>query len=1068
MPKIEVPFRRFAVWMILAAVGICSGSLARADSSTANLSVTVTDSSGAVIPGAHLVLRNADTNREQQNESSKSGSATFPFLKPGHYKLTVSKDAFADVVIDHILLNVGDDKFLQLSLKVGSPSQTVNVDGSGLTINTTDASVSTMVDRKFVENAPLNGRSFQDLISMTPGVITQSPQTAQNIGANGDFSVNGQRTESNYYMVDGVTGNVGSGLGSGVPQAATSGSVAASTALGTTQSLVSVDALQEFRVQSSSYSAEYGRSPGGQFSFATRSGTNSLHGTAFDYLRNNFFDANDWFNDYYGKQISALRQNDFGGTLGGPITIPGLYNGRDKSFFFTSYEGLRLTQPQPAAIQYVPDTNLRNGAAAALQPILNAFPIQNGKEELVPCTQGPTSAYPCPSGNPTGTSVKSGLADFIKVYSIPSRIDSTSVRVDHVFHPRLLVFFRFGDTPSSVTSRTLSSINKSVMNTQTYTLGATSQLSRRVANEFRLGYSRADSTQTQSIDSFGGATAVDLASATGLSGYSNGYASVGLTFSGIGNSSLTAGPSASRERQWNLVDTVSTQLGNHSFKFGLDYRHIKTSLNAPSPLLYASFSTQASLVNDSISFGYVYKFLPATPLFNQFSAFAQDEWHVAQQLNLSLGLRWEVNPPPTEAHGNDAFTLLGTLSNPSSLSVAPRGTALWKTTWYNFAPRLGAAWTALRNPGWETVVRSGAGVFFDTDDQLGANGYYLGLGFTAYKYTSGTPLPVTATQLAFSPSVTAPYTSTVVYAFPQHLQLPYTLGWNVSLQQALGRSQALTFSYVGSNGRRLLQQQQLSLTSLNPNFGAVRYVTGNITSNYQSLQVQFQRSIAHGFQALTAYTWSHSIDLGSNYSALPLTRGNSDFDVRHNFQAGATWDLPSVKTSPLVSALLNQWGLDGRLMVRTGFPVTLSGNYLTDPATGSHYYTNVDLVQNQPIYLHGSKYPGGRAINRAAFSLPVGTNLGNAPRNFVRGFDAVQVNLAARRDFHIYESLTLQFRAEAFNVLNHPNFGYVDPALTDATFGLATKMLNQSLGTVSSQYQQGGPRSMQFALKLLF
>ena len=220
----------------------------------------------------------------------------------------------------------------------------------------------------------------------------------------------------------------------------------------------------------------------------------------------------------------------------------------------------------------------------------------------------------------------------------------------------------------------------------------------------------------------------------------------------------------------------------------------------------------------------------------------------------------------------------------------------------------------------------------------------------------------------------------------------------------------MTFSYVGSNGRRLLQQQQLSLTSLNPNFGTVRYVTGNITSNYQSLQVQFQRSIAHGFQALTAYTWSHSIDFGSNYSALPLTRGNSDFDVRHNFQAGATWDLPLVKTSPLISAVLNRWGLDGRLIVRTGFPITLSGNYLTDPSTGSHYYTNVNLVPNQPIYLYGSNYPGGRALSRAAFSLPTGTDLGNAPRNFVRGFGANQVNLAARREIHIREPLTLQFR----------------------------------------------------------
>ncbi len=183
--------------------------------------------------------------------------------------------------------------------------------------------MSTVIDRKFVENIPLNGRSFQDLISMTPGVVTQNPQNSlQVVGTGGDFSVNGQRTESNYYTVDGVTGNIGAGNGGGVGEAATGGVLGGSTAVGTTQTLLSVDALQEFRVQSSTYSAEFGRSPGGQFSLLTRSGTDIFHGSAFDYLRNDFFDANDWFNDYYGKPTPALRQNDFGGTLGGPLWVP--------------------------------------------------------------------------------------------------------------------------------------------------------------------------------------------------------------------------------------------------------------------------------------------------------------------------------------------------------------------------------------------------------------------------------------------------------------------------------------------------------------------------------------------------------------------------------------------------------------------------------------------------------------------------------------------------------------------------------------------------------------------------
>jgi hypothetical protein len=255
---------------------------------------------------------------------------------------------------------------------------------------------------------------------------------------------------------------------------------------------------------------------------------------------------------------------------------------------------------------------------------------------------------------------------------------------------------------------------------------------------------------------------------------------------------------------------------------------------------------------------------------------------------------------------------------------------------------------------------------------------------------------------------------------------------------------------------------------LNPNFGTIQYFVTGITSNYQALQVQFQRSVAKGIQALGSYTWSHALDFGSNASALPLQRGDADFDVRNNLQAGLTWDLPALAGPRIAQALLHNWGLDGRLIARTAFPVTLGGNLNLDPSTGSEYAGGLNLVAGQPVYLYGPQFPGGKAINPAAFSLPPMGSSGNAPRNFVRGFGATQLNLAARRSFPLHERVVLQFRAETFNLLNHPNFGYVDSEYTDATFGQATQMLNASLGTVASQYQQGGARSMQFALKLTF
>jgi hypothetical protein len=1039
---------KFFHTLLLLLLTLCVSMLLDAQSTNATLSGVVVDSAGKVIPDAMIEILNEATNMHYAGQTNGTGIYTVSILPPGQYRVQVSKDGFKTIIKPGIVLNVQSALALNFTLPIGATSETVTVDSGTSSLNTTDASVTTVIDRKFVQNIPLNGRSFQDLISLTPGVVTHSPQSGGAATVSGDFSVNGQRTESNYYSVDGVSGNLSAGNGYGTQTAATSGSVPSSTALGTTQSLISVDALQEFRVASSTYSAEYGRSPGGQFSLLTRSGTNQFHGTAYDYLRNSFFDANDWFNDRYGELPTALRQNDFGATLGGPVIAPHLYSGRDRTFFFLSYEGLRLTQPQAASINYVPDTYMREQAPPAIQPILNAFPIQTGIDY--------------------GTAANPGLAQFIKAYSVPSQIDSTSIRLDHTFTPKLAIFFRYGTTPSSTQSRSLSEVAQQHIRTSTYTLGATSRLAGNIDNEFRIGYGESKSSQAGTIDAFGAGTPVDLAEQLGVGGYTNPSPYFGIFVSGVGNAVFNVTNAKSENKQWNLVDSVSTAVGNHEIKVGIDYRRVIAPTDPPATSPAAEFFTTSSVLANSVDYLFLEKQVSATPIFNQTSIYAQDEWRIARNVHLSLGLRWEINPPPSEAHGNAAYTLSGSLEDPSTLSLAPRGTALWRTTWHNIAPRLGVAWTMRSAPGWETVFHAGGGVFFDSNSQVASMGFE-GLGFTAYEDYSAVPLPITSGQMQFSTAVAGPpYTGGTVYAFPAHLQLPYTLQWNASIQQALGKSQVFSLTYVGSNGRRLTGQHSYSLTSLNPNFGSVVEFPADLTSNYQALQMQFQRRVAHGLQALASYTWSHSLDFGSSYQALPLVRGNSDFDVRNSFSGGMSWDMPALKGSTPVRNVVGNWGIDGRLAARTAYPITLRGNYLTDAATGRVYFGNLDLVPDEPIYLHGSQYPGGRAINPAAFVSPSGNSAGNAPRNFIRGFGEVQVNLAARREFPLHDRVMLQFRAEAFNILNHPNFGYVDPYLTDATFGQATQMLNQSLGTVASQYQQGGPRSLQFALKFVF
>ncbi|WP_260706568.1 TonB-dependent receptor [Edaphobacter flagellatus] len=1028
-------------WILRVSLLFCFTTSALSQSTNATISGQVADPTDQVIPDADVQILNEATGVQYVNKTNNSGVYTLSVLPPGQYRVQVSKIGFKTIVTPGVVLNVQSAVALNFTLPIGAASETVTVEAGSALLNTTDASVSTVVDRKFVENMPLNGRSFQDLISMTPGVVTQSPQASSNIGYRGDFSINGQRTESNYYMVDGVSAAASAGYPTGGGQSATGGTVAASTTLGTTQSLLGVDAMQEFRVQSSTYSAEYGRSPGGQISFLTRSGTNQFHGTVFDYLRNDVFDSNDWFNKHYGRAKTALRQNDFGGTFGGPL-FP-WHQRTHPTFIFVSYEGLRLRAPQAASIQYVPDMTLRQSAATTLQPILNAYPL------------------PTAGGIDYGT-----LAQFISTYSLPGAIDSTSVRFDHTFSESLSGFFRWGTTPSSTSTRLLSSVQSIHGGSDTYTAGLTWQISQALTNELRLGYNSGEATLQSRLDSFGGAVPLNLRAAVGLASTTSAYTSFYLNFVGIGASYLTEMTGRNSNNQWNLVDTISATAGHHHIKLGADYRRIASPIIPPTPYLYTQFTTRQSLVTNSASTLQIKQSLSARPVFNELSVFAQDEWRLAPRLVLSSGLRWELAPPPTNSDGPNAYTLQGNISNPSQLTVAPQGTPLWNAAYYNFAPRIGLAWQAHTNPGWETVVRAGGGVFFDNDNAIAAGGY-SGLGFSATKSYNGSPLPATSAQQNFGISVTPPYPTASVYAFPSHLQLPYSFQWNGALEQALSRSQSLTISYVGSNGRRLLQSQTINLASVNPNFGYVYYFPTGVTSNYQALQAKFQRSVANGIQALASYTWSHSIDFGSNNSALPLFRGNSDFDVRHNFQAGLTWNAPQVRSGKIGSVLLSQWGIDGRLISRTAFPVTLSGNTVSDPITG-FYTTNVNLVSGQPIYLYGDSYPGGRALNRAAFALPSGTSPGNAPRNFIRGFGATQLNLALRRDFPLGENTSLQFRAETFNLLNHPVFGYVDPGLTSATFGQATKTLAQSLGTMSSLYQQGGPRSMQFALKVKF
>jgi hypothetical protein len=1072
-------FRLAATILLINAVFTIS-----AFAQSASVTGRVFDPSETVVNGARITLSNDKTNAVVRTSSNTVGAYGFPYVQPGVYTLLAEAPGFAQYRATGISISTAQPLVLDVKLQLGIISQsiTVEADAVSIPINIIDGSVSTIIDRTFVQDLPLNGRSFKDLMTLIPGVV--APPSGN--GQFGSFNVNGQRAESNAFIVDGVLANTGPGSNgtlnpNGSANSGTAGVLSPSTAMGTTQGLLSVDAMEEFRVLGSSFSSEYGRFPGGQFVFTSRSGTNQYHGSASEYFRNDIFDANNWFNNFYGTPGAPLRLNDFGGTFGGPVWIPKLYDGRDRTFFFVSYEGLRSRQPQSAATSYVPSINIRETADPVVQPFLKAFSMPTGPEIMVPCSAAGT---PCPSGVDEGTPVPSGLALYVRPYSSISNFDSTSVRINHDFGSNTDVFFRFASTPSEITSRNRGTFGGAHYDNKTYTVGVTSQWAG-LANSFRLNWSESRGASITELDDFGGAIPFDFNKAIGVSDFPTALPSFWIMVAGVGNTNIGTASRNNTVRQWNIVDTVSKSMGNHMLKFGFDFRHVNSPLNIHNPQVTTYFNNTEQLRTNVAGRLAVFTRTRSEPVFNQYALFAQDEWRVFPKVSLSLGLRWDINTAPHNAIGPDPLVVQGNISDPASLTLAPRGTPLYETSYSNFAPRVGVAWVARANSGWETVVRTGGGIFFDTANSAVVGYFSNGPGISGSGNYTFVGIPVTAEQISAampSTTISAPYSG--LFA-SRNMKLPYTAQWNISVEQALGRAQTFTMSYVGASGRRLINKQRFTPGEANPAFESVDYIvdTAN-TSSYNAMQIQFQRVAVGGVQTLVAYTWSHSIDYGSGYNTIPLVRGNSDFDLRHNFQAALSWNLPTVNSNPVLKKVLSGWAVDGRLIIRSGFPVGLSGREETDPVTGAAYQSGVDMIPGQPLYLYGAtckEYyithgdpnqgrgcPGDRAVNPAAFSLPVDGVAGNVPRNFVRGFGAKQINFAIRRELPLGESVRLQIRAEAFNLFNHPNFSSINNGVGNASFGLATQMLNTSMGSPSALFSEGGPRSMQFMMKLSF
>jgi hypothetical protein len=787
-------------------------------------------------------------------------------------------------------------------------------------------------------------------------------------------------------------------------------------------------------------------------------------GSLFEYFRNEATDANDWFNNYNGISKRALRYQDFGGSLGGAFNLPHLYRGRDRTFFFFSFEEVLLKQPRGAIQTLVPTSTTRDNAPPDLAPLLNASPLPNRPSGILQAS------------NP-------GFDLFVGNGWLRQNQQTYGLRMDHYFSDAIAMFARYNQSPSVSNDRPFTNLANTQfysISTKTLTLGLTQTIRPTLVHEARWNASSQAVVVRNGIDDYGGAKPPPD-SALFPAGYSGRNSSTNISSLNQGFFSGLASDTQGRQLQW--VESLSWVKGTHQFKFGADLVWFSpvdrppqlnsTAVFGGSIYTNAKYTDVPALVFESRSNGNVAYSIPS------FSIYAQDMWRPGRKLTVTYGVRWEINPAPGVMSGQASFlTQLTTLQDFTSVSALAPGESLYPTQYSHFAPRVGLAWQLFSGPAWRTTLRAGAGVFYDTSQN----------GFTQraaepqnYLVYGNTPF---GTRPAASDILEGYTAFTYQIAAAPNYTLPRTYEWNVTLEQAVG-AQTFSAAYVGAAGHNL----NATLQSPSESGNSVYVLTSRFRSNFQSLQVRFDRQLARGVQALVSYTWAHSIDNLSNdaidtgldaYFHPDSNRGSSDFDIRHSLNGAILWALPAPR-GRLSSALFRDWNANVIFIDHSALPVDIAVKKTAD----SELILRPDLVPGQPFYLYGSGYPGGKRLNPAAFAVPAANAAqGTLGRNVVRAFGIWQADLALERRFALTERVGLLLRADAFNILNHPSFAsptnFVNSPQTTylgsnpTKFGYSSASFGSLLGFQNVQgqlnpaFQIGQSRSLQFSLHLRF
>ena len=1071
---------------------------APAQTTTGSIVGAVTDPSGAAVTGANVTVTNEGTGIVALRlTTDPSGNYVATALPPGRYSISVEAPGFKKSVSPGINLSVQDRIAVNVLLEVGQVTETVQVTGAAQQLQTDSSYLGQVVESQRIVDLPLNGRYFTRLAVLTSGTIPTAPGARDE--RTGGFSSNGVRPYQNSYLLDGIDNN-------SLSQDLTN---EASFVYGP-----SPDAIAEFRVQTNSMSAEFGRSGGAVMNVNIKSGTNEYHGAIFEFLRNDKFDARNFF---AGNVKPEYRLNQFGGAVGGPVL-------KNRTFFFADYQATRQRTGQ-TFLSTVAPVPWRTGDFSGFNPVLDPTTKQPLANNRVPASTFDSAAVKLialmPAPTVPGSVSFTGVANNYLINPVePSRTDQGDIRVDHKISDKDSIFGRFSmsnqelSPPSPIPPPLAGAQFASgdwTNNTRSAVISETHIFSPRVINEFRLGYTRLRSERLQ-FNAF-----ENLSAQIGIPGIPFSPGNGGLPrfdVSGVTSfGGATYQPTREFENVVHLINTLSVIKGRHTLKFGFEYKpKVDFSILQP-PTPRGRFGFTGNFTRDTNNRGNtglgfadfimgrtdntrVGSFIDDT--FQQPGDFfyVQDDLKLTSKLTLNLGVRYEFISHPTERHdaqasfniANGTLELVKGRTDPLPANFftqvpvtreAPR--QLVPQDRNNWAPRVGFAYQFTP----QTVVRSGYGIFYSSYEagplsipNPGNNPPFF-LESRWDPVTFGVPnadvnqlsrgLPLDAFVRPVAPAL---------FALDPGFRNPYVQHWNLSVQRSLGWNTVWETAYAGSAGKKLYEfldanqptptaDASIATNARRPRpflGGSLTYWSSSNSSTYHSLQTKVEKRFSNDLSFLAAYTWGKAMDevsqasLGFNNSVgfrdqrnRRLEKGRSDYDIAHRFVLSYTYELPFARNlTGPAKVLLDGWQILGIHAFNTGNPYTISARTNFSNAGGD---TRPDLIPGVTLEPTGGRHRE-QWFNPAAFKNTTAGNWGNAGRNIDSQPGQVNVDLSLFKNFRVTESKRLQLRAEAFNLPNHANFRGISRTF-DAT----------NPGELTSA---AAGRQIQFALKFLF